>query len=179
MLWIVFFIKINVSHFSYFHTFFYTIFAAHGQSVVILLLSGSMNIHRLFVRIEEINFVLNHSGTPGCCRFILRPHQSESNPFMQLCPLRPLFSHQPPSSPLSPNPRGLPQVSCLPVPSWASFYQYSCCSSLLVWPLLKHLRISICFRLLRITRVTKCYSFWKLNQIFLRDFSVFPPELPH
>lgn len=65
--------------FRIFTLFFFlnTVFAVNGQSFVILLLSGLMNIHRSFVRIEEIHFVLRPR-----CRFILRPHQSESNPFV-------------------------------------------------------------------------------------------------
>lgn len=39
-------------------------------------------INRLFVSTEELQFVLRHSGTPGCCGFVLRPPQSQSNPSM-------------------------------------------------------------------------------------------------
>lgn len=43
----MFFIKINVSHFSYFHAFFNPLLAVLGQAIVVLLESGSINLHRL------------------------------------------------------------------------------------------------------------------------------------
>lgn len=112
--------------FVFSHFFLNTVSAVNGQSFVILLLSGLMNIHRVFVRIEEIYFVLHASVglSSGLTRASPIP---PCNSVLSI-----LSSHTSHLQVLSSHPCALPRVSCLPVPSSASFYKCSCCSSLLL-----------------------------------------------